>query len=106
MENIVCPGVLYCAGQPQVRQHLVTASMDSSNSLEGRSIDNSHPGASRVDVVRPRLASRHLFLELLKVESGGRRFTTPDCATLAMGDFFVHVLAVDLVVNLIVVVRP
>src|SRR5262245_16404435 len=79
--------------------------MDRGYPLKSGSIDQTHPGKRRVHAARLKLALPHLALELLEIEPGRRRLTTPDRATMAMDDILVRALAVNLVVDLVVVVR-
>src|SRR5881628_1696365 len=79
--------------------------MDRGYRSKSGSIDQSHPGTRRVYTVRLYVALHHLSFELLEIEPGRRRLTAQDRVTLAMDNLLFRVLAVDLVVDLVVVLR-
>src|SRR5580765_2343973 len=76
--------------------------MDCSERLKRRPTDQPHPGTRSIYPVRIYLAQPHLPLELLNVELR-LRLMAPNDVALAMDDLLVCVLAVDLIVDLVVV---
>src|SRR6266481_4208893 len=79
--------------------------MDRGYSAKSRSIDQSHARTCRVDAVRLYIALPHLSRKLLQIQPGRSRLTTQDRLSLAVDDLVFRALAVDLVVDLLVVVR-
>src|SRR6266542_390005 len=105
MEDIVSRRVCYDTRQSQLRQCLAVPPMNRGYSLKGGPVDQAHASAQGVNAARLQLATPHLPLELIEIERGGRRFAAPDCAPLAMDDLLLAVLAVNFVVDLILVAR-
>src|SRR5262245_8104102 len=105
MQDIVFPRLFYGPRQPQARQQLVTPPIDRGYPLERGAINKSHARARRVYAARLYLALPSPPLQLFEIERGRRRLATQDRAPLAMDDLLDRVLTVNLVVDLLVVVR-
>src|ERR1051326_6772256 len=87
-------------------QDLARSPIDSFDSLESGPIKDSHVLECGVDASRLHPALAHPPLEFIKVQPRCRWLVAPEGAALTMDDLLVHVPAVNLVFNLLLVLRP
>src|SRR5579872_6126625 len=79
--------------------------MDCSDSLKSWSIDESHGGKRFVHALQLDMVLIHLRLELFEVEFGSLRLAAPCKPALAVDDFLIALLAINFVIDLILVIR-